>query len=130
MEKSQENISPRAIRKLRSQNLDSLAHAGAAIRLTARRSIKKGGKKRGPGPPGQPPRTRRGRLKKSILYAVERDRQRVTIGPDYMQMGTSAAAHEHGGKYKKERFPKRPFMGPALEKIAPRLPRHWARSVR
>ena len=52
------------------------------------------------------------------------------IGPEHAKVGRSASAHEHGGRYKGQRYPKRPFMGPALETTTERLPRKWAGSVR
>ena len=118
---------PKVLRKIRRANIENLGHAGASIRLTATRSIRKSAE---PSAPGTPPHTRRGQLPKAILYAVEKQKQRVVIGPDYMKIGRSASAHEFGGRYRKERFKKRPFMGPALEKTKDRLPRHWAGSVR
>ena len=118
---------PKVLRKIRRANIENLGHAGASIRLTAKHSIKK---RPGPSAPGTPPHTRHGQLPKAILYAVERRRARVVIGPDVMKVGRSAMAHEFGGRYRKDRYARRPFMGPALEKLAPRLPRHWAGSVR
>ena len=118
---------PKALRKIRRANIENLGHAGGAIRLAAKRSIKRSPK---PSAPGTPPHTRRGQLPGSILYAVEKDKDRVVIGPDYTKMGRSAMPHEFGGRYKRERFQKRPFMGPALSKVSPRLPRLWAGSVR
>ena len=111
----------------RKASIQSLGHAGAAIRLAARRSIK-----RSPtaSAPGRPPHTRRGLLKNAILYAVEPRQQSVVIGPDVGFVGTSASAHEFGGRYRKEHYPRRSFMGPALEAVRERLPRHWAASVR
>ena len=111
----------------RKADFTSLAHAGAAIRLTARRSIR-----RSPtaSTPGRPPHTRRGLLRNAILYAVEPRQQSVVIGPDVGFVGTSASAHEFGGRYKREVYPRRAFMGPALEAVRDRLPRHWAASVR
>ena len=41
-----------------------------------------------------------------------------------------AAAHEFGGRFRQERYQKRPFMGPALERIRPRLARMWAGTLR
>ena len=114
-------------RKARRANITSLAHAGASIRLTARRSIRR---RKGPSAPGTPPHTRRGLLRNAILYAVEPHRQSVVVGPSIEVVGTSATAHEFGGRYRRRRYPRRPFMGPALERTAPRLPRHWAGSVR
>lgn len=105
----------------------SLGHAGAAIRLTARRSIR-----RGPSASmeGTPPHTRRGLLKRAIVYAVEKAPGRVVIGPTYEIAGPSGMAHEFGGRYRGQRYPKRAFMGPALLKLKDRLPRFWAGSVR
>lgn len=111
----------------KARSIKSLGHAGAAIRLAARRSIKKGNK---PSSPGTPPNTRKGRIKNAIKYAVSPDKQSVVTGPDVEVAGTSGKAHEFGGRYKREQYDKRPFMGPALEKIKPRLPAMWAGSVK
>lgn len=113
-------------RKANDGSIKALGHAAAAIRLTARRSIK-----RSPtySDPGKPPHTRRGLLREAVLYAVERDAVRAVIGPTYEKVGTSASAHEFGGRYRGDRYPARPFMGPALEAIRPRLPGFWAASV-
>lgn len=108
-------------------SIKSLGHAGAAIRLVARRSIKKSPTA---SPPGAPPHTRRGRIRNAIKYAVSANKQSVVIGPDVEVAGTSAKAHEFGGRYKQEQYDKRPFMGPALEKTKARLPAMWAGSVK
>jgi len=118
---------PKVLRKVRRANIENLGHAGASIRLTAKRSIRKSPN---PAEPGKPPKTRRGQLRSAIRFAVEKNRQRVVIGPDFRIVGQSARAHEFGGRYRKQRYPKRPFMGPALTKTKDRLPRHWAGSVR
>jgi hypothetical protein len=108
-------------------SITSLGHAGAAIRLQARHSIRKGKK---PSPAGTPPHTRKGRLRNAIKYAVTPGKQSVVIGPDYVVAADSGMAHEFGGKFRHERYPKRPFMGPALEKVKDRLPSFWAGSVK
>lgn len=108
-------------------NITSLGHAGAAIRLAARRSIRKGARASSP---GMPPHTRRGRLRNAIKYAVDKAMQSVVIGPDVEIAGTSGSAHEFGGHYRNEDYPRRPFMGPALEKVKDRLPAFWAGSVK
>ncbi len=117
----------RVLKKAREASFKSLGHAGAAIRMAARRSIKRGG---GKSQEGTPPHTRKGRLKNAIMYAVERERQSVVIGPDVEMAGAAGKAHEFGGRYRKENYPKRPFMGPALEKLRSRIPSMWAKSVR
>jgi hypothetical protein len=117
----------RVIAAAKKASITSLGHAGAAIRLVARHSIK-----RSPAAsaPGRPPHTRRGLLRNAILYAVEPRQQSVVIGPDVGFVDTSGSAHEFGGRYKREHYPRRSFMGPALEQVKDRLPRHWAASVR
>ena len=117
----------KVLHSVKRANIESLGHAGAAIRLTARRSIR-----RSPNPSaaGTPPHTRRGLLRRAIVYAVDKYRQLVIIGPAYGMVGLSATPHEFGGKYKREHYNKRPFMGPALDKTKDRLPRHWAGSIR
>jgi len=113
--------------KARRGSVESLGHAGGLVRKVARHSIR-----RSPvaSAPGTPPHTRRGQLRRAILYAVEKDRRSVVIGPDYSVIGLAATPHEFGGRYLRQRYPKRPFMGPALENVQDRLPRFWAGSVR
>ena len=114
-------------RAAKAGSIKSLGHAGAAIRLAARRSIKKSPKA---SPEGAPPHTRRGRIRNAIKYAVSANKQSVVIGPDVQVAGTSGKAHEFGGRYKQEKYDKRPFMGPALQKTKARLPAMWAGSVK
>jgi hypothetical protein len=108
-------------------SIQSLGHAGAAIRLTARRSIRKSPKASAP---GSPPHTRKGRLRNAIKYAVQKTVQSVLIGPDYAVAADSGRAHEFGGHFRREDYPRRSFMGPALEKTKDRLPAFWAGSVK
>ena len=117
----------RVKRAAKRGSIQSLQHAGAAVRLTARRSIRRSKK---PSRPGKPPHTKRGALKKAILYAMNRNRTSVVIGPDAGMVNQIGRVHEIGGKFKGEYYPPRPFMGPALASIRPRLPRFWAASVR
>jgi hypothetical protein len=112
--------------KARQGSFKSLGHAGAAIRLTARRSIRR---RKSASPAGTPPSTRRGQLKRAIAFAVDKQQQLVVIGPEYEVVGESGKAHEFGGRYRREQYEKRPFMGPALEKVKDRLPSLWAGSV-
>ena len=105
----------------------NLTHAASALRLTARRSLRR---RKRPSAPGQPPSSPTGRLKASILFAVDRSRDYAVIGPSRNLIGPAGQEHEHGAHIRKERFPKRPYMGPALEKLRPRLAHLWAGSVR
>jgi len=118
---------PKVRAKARRANFTSLGQAGAAIRLTARRSIRR---RKTASPAGQPPHTRKGQLKRAIGYAVEEQAKAVVVGPEAEAVGESGRAHEIGGLFRRERYPRRPFMRPALEKLRSRLPRMWANSVR
>ena len=111
-------------------NIKSVDHAAAAIRLAAWYSIRKSPKK---SRAGRPPNTRKGRLRSAIKYAVSKSPSGgvgAVIGPDVEIAGTSGKAHEFGGRYKKQHYQKRQFMGPALEKVKPRIPRFWNNSVK
>jgi hypothetical protein len=105
----------------------NLGHAGAAIRLTARRSIRRSKK---PSSSGQPPHTRKGQLKRALRYAVDKDKGSVIIGPTYTMVGRSGMAHEFGGKFRGQKYPQRRFMGPALAKNQSKIPKLWANSVK
>lgn len=117
----------KVVKAAQRANITSLGHAGAAIRLTARRSIRKSDAS---STPGTPPHTRKGRIRNAIKYAVVAAAQSVVIGPDHEVAADSGAAHEFGGRFRQENYDRRPFMGPALEKTKDRLPRMWAGSVK
>lgn len=113
--------------KAQQGNFKSLGHAAASIRLVARRSIRR---RQTAAMPGSPPNTRRGQLKRAIMYAIDKQRGVALIGPSFDVVGTAGKAHEFGGSFRRERYAKRPFMGPALEKVKDRLPPIWSGSVR
>lgn len=102
-----------------------IARAAAALRLTAVRGIRKS---QAPSAPGRPPNTRKGRLRKAILYALleERGMPAAVVGPSFYLFGLAGKAHEFGIRFRDEDYPARPFMGPALDVIANRLPTFFA----
>ena len=108
-------------------SLDALRRAGAYIRAVARRKVVASPKA---SPAGQPPHTRRGALKRGLLFGVDTGGERVLVGPGFRFVGTSMSAHEFGGGYRKERYPKRPLMGPALRESIPHLARMWRDAVK
>ena len=61
---------------------------------------------------------------------MDKRRQSVLIGPGFRFVGTSMQAHEFGGGYKRERYPKRPLMGPSLRESAPHLAKMWENAVK
>ena len=79
--------------------------------------------------PGEPPHSRTGQLRRAIRYDVDKAAGVAVIGPRESMVGTSAMAQEFGGEYKGEQYPKRPFMGPALEKDANLLPAFWSAEI-
>ena len=114
-------------KKAEAGTFRSLNHAAAAIRLTARRSIRRSPKESSA---GTPPHTRRGLLKRSLLYNVDKEKMRAVIGPAYSIVGRSGSAHEFGGKYYGRKYPKRAYMGPALKENKRRLPLFWRGSIK
>jgi hypothetical protein len=179
--------SRKVVRAGRRGSIKSLGQAGAYLRGIAKRSIKVS---KDPAPAGHQPHSRKGRLKGAILFGVEKEQQRVVIGPTVTAVGRIGRTHEFGGteppkrrkgrkatwklevgghgpisvdggkavvvklktqkqvarakeeaaklppakrpvqSNKPRRYPRRPFMGPALVIGRPQLPRLWANSVR
>lgn len=105
----------------------SIQQCAASIRLIAKRSMKRN---KGKSSPGNPPNTHTKRLPNAIIYFADKQRMYAIVGPSYDIAGTSGKAHEFGGKYKKNTYDKRPFMYPAAEKAAPRMPDTWAKNYK
>ena len=112
---------------VRSGNNTALRRAGAYVRKAARNKVSTSERASAP---GSPPNSRRGLLKNSLLFGVEKKKQSAVIGPAESIIGTAMIAHEFGGKYRKRRYPKRPLMGPTLERTAGKLPAMWEKSVK
>ena len=108
-------------------SVDVLRRMGAYIRRVAQSKVRQS---RNPSQPGEPPHTRRGALKRGILFGVDRRTGSVVVGPSIRFVGTSMQAHEFGGGYKRERYPKRPLMGPSLRESAPHLAKMWEDAVK
>ena len=108
-------------------SVDVLRRMGAYIRRAAQSKVRQS---RNPSQPGEPPHTRRGALKRGFLFGVDRRTNSVVVGPSIRFVGTSMQAHEFGGGYKRERYPKRPLMGPSLRESAPHLAKMWEDAVK
>ncbi len=116
-----------------------LSKAGAFIRTTAKHSIRK---RKGPAPPGKPPHSHTGLLKRFIFFGYDPASDSVVVGPVGFKRSTAPHVLEFGGKsevrYRRRgkvvktraTIAERPYMGPALEKERPKLPKRWAGSVR
>jgi len=115
------------VAKAAKASVEVLKRMGAYVRKVARSKVRTSPKA---SVPGTPPHSRRGLLKRAILFGVERRERRVLVGPGYRFVGESASAHEFGGAYKGDRYPKRPLMGPSLKESAPHLARMWQDAVK
>jgi len=115
-----------------------LSRFGAFVRRTARGSIRK---RKKPSPPGTPPSSHVGLLKKFIFFGYEPQKRSVVIGPVRLTQNNRGEAPrllEYGGLGKVIQFglPRianiraRPFMGPAFEKELPQVPAMWKNSIR
>jgi hypothetical protein len=113
-----------------------LSRFGAFVRQRAKTSIRK---RKGTSPPGSPPYSHVGLLRKLILFAYDSQRKSVVIGPTMIREGSQAPRLlEHGGDTiletrrgrKQARYRPRPFMRPAFEAEKPQLPALWRNSIR
>ncbi|MBP7746998.1 MAG: hypothetical protein KA383_12785 [Phycisphaerae bacterium] len=116
-----------------------LSKAGAFIRTTAKHSIRT---KKGSAPPGKPPHSHEGSLRRLIYFGYDPASNSVVVGPVGFKRGTAPNVLEFGGKTEIQRrrhgkvvrtrvtIDRRAFMGPALEKERPQLPKRWGGSVR
>ena len=109
---------------------------GAFVRTTARHSIKK---RKSSSPPGSPPSSHTGLLKKFIFFGYDKDAKSVVIGPAKLSTGTEAPhTLEHSGvttvtsgsKKHKAHIKARPYMGPAFETEKEKLPSMWKDSIK
>ena len=117
-----------------------LSRFGAFVRRTARSSIRR---RKKAAPPGKPPSSHTGLLKRFIFFGYDASRKSVVIGPAKLSGksdgiprtlemgGTTVAPIEKKGKrrQKKIAIAARPYMGPAFEKEKPQLPDLWRDSI-
>lgn len=84
----------RVERAAQAASINSLGKAGAYIRGIAAKSI---GKSDEASAPGDPPHSRKGQLKKSILFKVDTGGASVVVGPTRTGIGLIGNTHEFGG---------------------------------
>ncbi|HOG51984.1 MAG TPA: hypothetical protein PKY10_15455 [Lentisphaeria bacterium] len=78
----------------KAAGLAGLRKAAYQVRKAARKEVKRS---RQYSQPGTPPHTRRGQLRRSILYGVENDKALAVIGPAANLISDIASYHEYGG---------------------------------
>ena len=114
-----------------------LSKFGAFVRQTAKRSIRK---RKAASPPGSPPSSHTGLLRRFIWFGYEPGKRSVVIGPARLSdkgRGEAPSLLEYGGsttlkrqgKRRRTRIRARPFMGPAFEKESTKLPALWRDSI-
>jgi hypothetical protein len=136
------------VREIGKINAAALSKAGAFVRRRARSSMRRRKKASTPGSPPSAHSTDTVATLKNILFAYDRQRQSVVIGPVRLNGsgGSVPALHEFGGTQTVRRFrrqngrnqlipklahyPPRPFMGPALKAEAHNFPNLWASNSR
>lgn len=77
-----------------------LRRSGALVYKIARNSIRSRKNRNIHSPPGKPPYTHTGLMKRSIRWAVSPDKRSVVIGPTASELGRLGALHEFGGRAK------------------------------
>jgi hypothetical protein len=117
-----------------------LSKFGAFVRTRARTSMRR---RKGVSAPGDPPHAHTGLIKRFLFFSYDRERKSVVIGPAKLNRvvsSTALPALEYGGRTQIEdrrgarlrtaNVDPRPFMGPAYQAEAPKLPAMWRDSVR
>lgn len=130
---------PRIVAALDRTKRKALSRGGAFIRQAAKTSIRK---RKGSAPPGKPPYSHEGSLRRLILFGYDQRTDSVVVGPVGFSKSTAPNVLEFGGTTvitrrvkgrlvrQRVKIAARPYMGPALEKEKPKLPKAWANSVR
>jgi hypothetical protein len=104
---------------------ENLGHAAAVIRKDAIATVTRS---RRASAPGEPVHTRRGLARRAILYAMDGPYTAV-VGPVASVIGQAMAVHEFGGRRGKGTYPKRPTMGPALDRNLDRFASQWRGTI-
>jgi hypothetical protein len=128
---------PTVLRAVDKAKRAVLSKAGAFIRTTAKHSIRT---KKGSAPPGQPPHSHEGSLRRLIYFGYDPATDSVVVGPVGFKRTGAPHVLEFGGKTEIQRcrrgkvvrtrvsIDQRPFMGRAMRKVS--LAPLWRDSIR
>jgi hypothetical protein len=101
----------------------AMSKFGAFVRTRAKSSIRKRKKS---SPPGSPPSSHAGDLKKLIFFAYDTNTKSVVIGPAAFRKAEAPRLLEHGGtatcRGKPAHYKGNPFMAPAAKAELPGFP--------
>lgn len=105
----------------------NLRHAAFSLSKRAKKSIRK---RRNPSQPGQPPTTRSigGKNLRGAIY-TSANKESAIIGPRASWVGDVGQIHEFGGNRRGDKYPRRPFMEPALVESTPRFAADWEGTI-
>ena len=114
-----------------------LSRFGAFVRQRARSSIRS---RIAPSPPGSPPSSHVGLLRRQIFFAYDAGRRSVVVGPvrlnqgrgeapALLEFGGPAVRMQHGHA-RRVTYRARPYMRPAFEVELRALPPRWRNSIR
>lgn len=134
----------RVKRAVDAAKLRVLSQIGGTIRKIVRHSIRQRENFNLASPPGRPPYSHQGLLRRLILYGYDRGSDSVVVGPvgsrgsvvpNVLEFGgmstrTSWDAVNHRIVEKRVRIRPRPYMRPALARELPKIPDRWRGSVR
>jgi len=120
-------------RKVDVRTRKVLSKFGSFVRRSAQHSIRPSKRT---SPPGHPPFSHSGKLRKKIYFMFDPKRRSVVIGPIIYpgKTGRALPALEYGGKTDMPsgdvaKIEARPFMGPAFDRNLPVVPSLWRDSI-
>jgi phage gpG-like protein len=119
------NHTTRVLRATDDAAYKTFKHGVFSIRKAAAQSLRK---RRGASRPGSPPHIHRRRSLRSALFTAYSKEDGI-VGPRFSFVGEAGRAHELGETFKKQTFPERPFMRPALEKNLGRFAKDWRGAI-
>ncbi len=125
---------PAVISKVSAAKRKELSQFGAFVRQSARTSIRH---RKGTSPPGKPPYSHEGSLRRKILFGYDPQSESVVVGPLGFRKSDAPHLLEYGGKATIQRrgkrvratYKPRPYMGPAFDETIDQLPAMWRGSV-
>ena len=133
--------SPKVLRAVSKAKRRELSRSGAFIRTRAKSSIRS---RKGYAPPGKPPHSNVGHLKRLIYFSYDPASDSVVVGPIGWKKGEVPALLEYGGHAIRARpryrgrqperrrvyYRARPYMGPALLAELKNIPKRWHNAIR
>ena len=127
--------SDEVLRRVAKARRAALSTIGAYVRQRARTSIRR---RRGPAPPGRPPHSHVGLLRRLIVFAYDPQVDGVVVGPLGLRNSPAPHALEYGdysnsvqrGRRRRVYVRARPYMRPAMQAERARMPALFRNAMR